>query len=1039
MQAFPGNYFRHCAFATVAVTLASSTMAQDAYFSIEGTGDMGRFDLNLANSVGSSQTLRFETFHHSGGVNAAGDTIAAGSFNPGLVLADSTETNVGLNLNGKSVPSMDSLLSWSGVAAQGTFLFLDPLSAGDYALSMFPVSGGGPAVPYAIDLVGPAADMSLNSFDFGLGSNVSSLKFGTDTAGTPATLNSSADFLNISGALVVAQTGEAQLNLNSGTLQVAGTSSVNAGGTVSHTAGSFTALGDLNLDGGNYDLNGGDLNATGAININNGSTFEYASGTFNPGTALNINNGGTFGVSGGTSALSGITVNAGGSINHTAGTLDIDDDILFDGGDLTSTGGGFSLASGKTLTANNNAQVSFSGPLNISSSRSFVVESGADLSTASLDVTGTLTVDGSGSSLATTAGALTANNNADISIRNQATANIAGPLNLGDSFSITSGLNVESGGSLAVSSINMGTGLSDSESVTLTVDGAGSTLTTTDPASALTLGRTVHHSITRVAIQNNGTLTTGTGTTIIRQSAEVHTASGGTLALNGPATNDGIVRNNGSVSGNLTSGSGGLTLGSGTHTGNLTDSGRLSPGDVRPLLDGAAVNADGYVGVAASGQRNTAFGDNTDPSPVTANGSELDDAFARVVGDSLFLTIAGNLETNGNSIELFIDSVAGGQNRLRGDNPNVDSDGLNRMGDDGSGNGLTFDTGFESDYYLTLRHNASDQFQVGFAETLTSGGGTGGIIGTSETDGTYIEASNGIKVAIDNSNLGGVTAGTNGTNPGDNVLTGFEYEIPLSAIGSPTGPIKLTALINGVGHSFLSNQSLQLIGGFSVPTDNFGEPRDLDISAENPIGDQFFSVDVSSPSLAGAYTIDGDWDKTGGSLAIDIGGLAAGTEFDQLVVTGTSTLAGTLEISLFDGFVPNLGDSFEIITTGSLTGTFSSITGTDLGGGLSFDVVYGLDHVTLNVISNSIPGDLDGDGFVGINDLNIVLANWNQNVPPANPLADPSGDGFVGIDDLNEVLGNWNAGTPPNATANIPEPGTLGLLSLAIALIQRRR
>jgi len=66
---------------------------------------------------------------------------------------------------------------------------------------------------------------------------------------------------------------------------------------------------------------------------------------------------------------------------------------------------------------------------------------------------------------------------------------------------------------------------------------------------------------------------------------------------------------------------------------------------------------------------------------------------------------------------------------------------------------------------------------------------------------------------------------------------------------------------------------------------------------------------------------------------------------------------------------------------------------------------------------SSLTGDLDGDGFVGINDLNIVLANWNQNVPPANPLADPSGDGFVGIDDLNAVLGNWNAGTPPTANA----------------------
>ena len=86
----------------------------------------------------------------------------------------------------------------------------------------------------------------------------------------------------------------------------------------------------------------------------------------------------------------------------------------------------------------------------------------------------------------------------------------------------------------------------------------------------------------------------------------------------------------------------------------------------------------------------------------------------------------------------------------------------------------------------------------------------------------------------------------------------------------------------------------------------------------------------------------------------------------------------------------------------------------------------------------ALVGDLDGDGFVGINDLNIVLGAWNQNVPPANPLADPSGDGFVGIDDLNTVLGNWNAGTPPAAGA-VPEPATLSLLALGGVAMMRRR
>lgn len=96
-----------------------------------------------------------------------------------------------------------------------------------------------------------------------------------------------------------------------------------------------------------------------------------------------------------------------------------------------------------------------------------------------------------------------------------------------------------------------------------------------------------------------------------------------------------------------------------------------------------------------------------------------------------------------------------------------------------------------------------------------------------------------------------------------------------------------------------------------------------------------------------------------------------------------------------------------------------------------------------DVVSNAtavLIGDLDGDGFVGIADLNIVLSEWNQEVPPGNPLADPSGDGFVGIEDLNLVLGNWNAGTPPAAGANIPEPASCLLLASSVIFgLQTRR
>ncbi len=88
-----------------------------------------------------------------------------------------------------------------------------------------------------------------------------------------------------------------------------------------------------------------------------------------------------------------------------------------------------------------------------------------------------------------------------------------------------------------------------------------------------------------------------------------------------------------------------------------------------------------------------------------------------------------------------------------------------------------------------------------------------------------------------------------------------------------------------------------------------------------------------------------------------------------------------------------------------------------------------------------IPGDLDGDGFVGISDLNTVLSNWNMTVFAGDIFSgDPSGDGFVGIDDLNTVLGNWNNGIPPVAGAAVPEPAALAAMGLgALGYVSRRR
>jgi hypothetical protein len=90
-----------------------------------------------------------------------------------------------------------------------------------------------------------------------------------------------------------------------------------------------------------------------------------------------------------------------------------------------------------------------------------------------------------------------------------------------------------------------------------------------------------------------------------------------------------------------------------------------------------------------------------------------------------------------------------------------------------------------------------------------------------------------------------------------------------------------------------------------------------------------------------------------------------------------------------------------------------------------------------------LDADVNADGFVGIGDLNILLGNWNGSVPTGSidhgDLAG-IGDGFIGISDLNVILSNWNTGTPPNATALIPEPNTLALLTLgSLSALRRQR
>jgi hypothetical protein len=251
----------------------------------------------------------------------------------------------------------------------------------------------------------------------------------------------------------------------------------------------------------------------------------------------------------------------------------------------------------------------------------------------------------------------------------------------------------------------------------------------------------------------------------------------------------------------------------------------------------------------------TQFGDNSLAMVDFANGSELDSAYAYISDDSrLNLLLTGNLEANFNKLEIFFDTRPGGQNRLRGDNPDVDYNGLNRMGDDGTGNGLTFDSGFEADYWVGVTGgNNPYELYVNYAELANPG--TGRALGmgraADRTHGGLILGDNPgfVLATIHNGNAAGVAGGTSvigsGERPG-NVQTGIEISLPLAEIGNPTGAFKIVAFINAAGHDWVSNQVLGPIGGGG----NLGEPRTIDLGSIP--GNQYFVVPAPGTALVTA-------------------------------------------------------------------------------------------------------------------------------------------------------------------------------------------
>ncbi|MBN2047523.1 MAG: DUF3737 family protein, partial [Anaerolineaceae bacterium] len=245
----------------------------------------------------------------------------------------------------------------------------------------------------------------------------------------------------------------------------------------------------------------------------------------------------------------------------------------------------------------------------------------------------------------------------------------------------------------------------------------------------------------------------------------------------------------------------------------------------------------------------------------------------------------------------------------------------------------------------------------------------------------------------------------NGSNRNIQIVDGTVH-FSADSVGTTDDPIELfvdmlSAQINRVGSAFLSDltgNDPPLGSGLFIYNETNLTISDPGVAVD---GEIFISVNgqltISAPVKAsgektlvatsisiadygfyspgnspGIDNVDTFTQGAGETLQIEIGGLTPGPGdpvvndgYDQINVTNLATLDGTLEIVFLDGFVPSVGDTFDFMTFGSVSGSFANATGLygfGSSSNLYFELVQQADRLQLVTRSTVDLGDFGLSG-----------------------------------------------------------------------------
>ena len=142
-----------------------------------------------------------------------------------------------------------------------------------------------------------------------------------------------------------------------------------------------------------------------------------------------------------------------------------------------------------------------------------------------------------------------------------------------------------------------------------------------------------------------------------------------------------------------------------------------------------------------------------------------------------------------------------------------------------------------------------------------------------------------------------------------------------------SGTVQVGSGVLGFGSAYVQSGGQTLVSGGSL---NFGQTAQLIGGSLGGNGTVTGSVSnnatVSPGASPGLLSITGNYTEgPGARLRIELAGTTAGVTYDQLSVGGKAKLAGVLEISYLNGFVPAPGNVFTALVCSARSGGFSRL------------------------------------------------------------------------------------------------------------------